>query len=179
VFRRKTSSVTQIIPAETQTVLSTLSGPWDIVFPTAMGAPEKLQMTILESLTLNSNDGVKYFSGTADYIKNFDAPKKWFLPGSRLILDLGKVGDIAEVTLNSMSLGIFWKPPYQVDITNTLKKGENNLEIKVTNQWTNRLIGDQKATTESRVLNSPLRVFAGQKMNDSGLLGPVTILLKQ
>jgi hypothetical protein len=91
---------------------------------------------------------------------------------------MGKVGDIAEVTLNGTPLGIFWKAPYQVDITNILRKGENRLEIKVTNQWTNRLIGDMKAAPGKKVLNSTLRVFSGQKMNDSGLLGPVTIVMK-
>lgn len=91
---------------------------------------------------------------------------------------MGKVGDIAEVTLNGTPVGIFWKAPYQADITSVLKKGENRLEIKVTNQWTNRLLGDMKATPDKKVLNSPLRVFSGQKMNDSGLLGPLTIVMK-
>jgi beta-galactosidase/beta-glucuronidase len=143
-----------------------------------MGAPEKLQMNKLESWTLNTDEGVKYFSGTADYVTTFDAPKKWFQSGSEFLLDMGKVGDIAEVTLNGTPLGTFWKAPYQVDITNVLKKGENRLEIKVTNQWTNRLIGDMKTASGKKVLNSTLRVFPGQKMNDSGLLGPVTIVMK-
>ena len=41
-------------------------------------------------------------------------------------------------------VGIVWKKPFRVDVTNALKTGENKLEIKVTNLWVNRLIGDQQ-----------------------------------
>jgi hypothetical protein len=179
VFRNETTIVSKTIPGQSSVILTSLPGPWDISFPPGMGAPEKVQLNKLESLTLSSDEGVKYFSGTANYSKMFDASKKWFQPGSRFILDLGNVGDIAEVTLNGAPLGIVWKPPYQFDISSCMKKGENHLEIKVTNEWTNRLVGDQNAATGKKILNSPLRVFPGQKISDSGLLGPVTILLKK
>jgi hypothetical protein len=178
VFRQKALSASRTIPAESSNLLASLPGPWEISFPSDMGAPEKIQINNLESWTLSTDEGVKYFSGTADYVKIFNAPKKWLKSGSEFTLDLGKVGDIAEVTLNGTPLGTFWKVPYQIDITKVLKKGENRLEIKVTNQWTNRLVGDMKATPDKKVLNSTLRVFSGQKMNDSGLLGPVTIVMK-
>jgi hypothetical protein len=32
--------------------------------------------------------------------------------------------------------------PYEIDITKAVKKGENSIEIEVTNTWHNRLIGD-------------------------------------
>ncbi|MDO9339160.1 MAG: glycosyl hydrolase [Bacteroidales bacterium] len=178
VFRQKALSASRTIPTESSHLLASLPGPWEIIFPPDMGAPEKIQINNLESWTLSNDEGVKYFSGTANYVKIFDAPKKWFQSGSEFTMDMGKVGDIAEVTLNGTPLGTFWKAPYQVDITNVLKKGENRLEIKVTNQWTNRLLGDMKAAPGKKVLNSTLRVFPGQKMNDSGLLGPVTIVMK-
>lgn len=59
--------------------------------------------------------------------------------------DLGSARDVLEVTVNRQSLGTLWKPPYQVDVTSALKSGENQLEIKVTNEWTNRQIGDRAA----------------------------------
>jgi hypothetical protein len=92
-----------------------------------------------------------------------------------LILDLGKVGDIAEVIVNGTSAGILWKAPFQEDITGLLKKGTNRIEIKVTNEWTNRLAGDMKSTPGKKVLNSSLFVRAAG-LNESGLLGPVKIL---
>jgi hypothetical protein len=97
-----------------------------------------------------------------------------------MLLDLGTVNDLAEVSLNGKSLGILWKPPYRVDITDAVKPGENQLQIKVTNEWTNRIAGDKLLPADKRIL-SPVQGrpgFAGanQTLPDSGLLGPVKIL---
>ncbi len=178
VFRQKASSAARNIVYKSSEILDTLQGPWEIAFPAGFGAPEKALINHLESWTENSDEGIKYFSGTARYTKTFVASKKWFQPGNVLMLDLGKVFDIAEVTLNGTPLGIYWEPPYQAEITNILKKGENHLEIIITNEWTNRLTGDQKAGAGKKVLNSSLFVFPGRKLNDSGLLGPVTVISK-
>jgi hypothetical protein len=100
-------------------------------------------------------------------------------------LDLGRVGDIAEVAVNGRSLGQLWTPPYRVDVTDALRPGENRLEIKVTNQWTNRIAGDRAAPAERKVLDpsasaAPARggggFGGGGALAESGLLGPVTLL---
>jgi hypothetical protein len=95
------------------------------------------------------------------------------------LIDLGKVADIAEISVNGVSSGIFWAPPFRADITGMIHKGMNTLEIKVTNQWTNRLMGDQKAGSGGKVLNSPLFVSPRMGLKESGLIGPVTILKKK
>lgn len=51
--------------------------------------------------------------------------------------------------LNGKELGILWKRPYRVDITDAVKEGINKLEIQVTNQWPNRLIGDEHLPEEN------------------------------
>jgi hypothetical protein len=111
------------------------------------------------------------------------APKSWFKTGARLLLDLGTVQDLAEVSVNGKAIGLLWKPPYRVDVTGTLKPGENRLEIKVTNQWTNRLIGDRSAPPEKKVLAAGGAAPGGvgainQALPASGLIGPVTLLRK-
>jgi len=82
----------------------------------------------------------------------------------------------AEVTVNGKPLGIIWHAPYKVDITSALKQGENELSIKVTNPWVNRLIGDQQpgATKITFTTSNPYR--AKSKLIPSGLLGPVRLL---
>lgn len=148
------------------------------MFPEKLGAPKSISMPVLASLTANQDEGIKYFSGTASYVKYFTVPSKWIKPGARYFIDLGKVGDMAHVFLNGTDLGLAWKAPFILEITNAIRKGENKLEVRVTNEWTNRLAGDQKAGPGKKVLNSPLFVFGGRKLDDSGLLGPVTILSK-
>jgi|WetSurMetagenome_2_1015567.scaffolds.fasta_scaffold00002_86 hypothetical protein len=175
VFRKKAETPSRVISESTPVVLSRLSGPWKINFPPDLGAPSEIMVNDLESWTVSADDGVKYFSGTATYSKSISVPKTWLSDGRKIILDLGKVCDLAEVSVNGLPAGIIWNPPFRADITGILKKGMNTIEIKVTNEWTNRLAGDQKAPAGKKVLNSNLFVFA-RNLNDSGLLGPVTIL---
>lgn len=183
VFRRDASSLTCTLPQRTATTLATVNGPWDVTFPANLGAPERIQLAHLESWTAHVDPGVKYFSGTATYTRMMQVPQGWFRSGTRLALDLGTVHDIAEVSINGEPLATLWKPPYRVDVTDSLKPGENDLGIKVTNQWTNRQIGDRLVAPDQRVLAMPAGGFgpmagfgAPQTPAESGLLGPVTIV---
>jgi hypothetical protein len=63
---------------------------------------------------------------------------------TRVTLDLGKVSIAAEVILNGKNLGVLWRNPFTLDVTDALQNGKNTLEIHVTNLWTNRLIGDER-----------------------------------
>jgi hypothetical protein len=85
---------------------------------------------------------VRYFSGTATYRKVFSLQSS--VISHRTYLDLGRVEVIAEVWLNGKPLGTLWKPPFRCDVTSALRDGENELEIRVTNLWPNRLIGDEQ-----------------------------------
>jgi hypothetical protein len=152
VFRKAATTTTRTIPRAANTTVATVSGPWDVTFPPNFGAPAKIQLAKLESWTANTDDGVKYFSGTATYTKSVQAPQGWFRLGAKVLLDLGTVKDLAEVSVNGKALGILWKAPYRVDATGALKAGANRLEVKVTNEWTNRQIGDRLLPVEKRVL---------------------------
>ena len=58
------------------------------------------------------------------------------------MLDLGEVKNFAEVTVNGKKFPPLWKPPFSIDVTDVAGEGRLDLEIKVTNLWPNRLIGD-------------------------------------
>lgn len=180
VFRQATTNLSRALPAVTTNTLATVTGRWDITFPPNLGAPAAIRLARLESWTANTNEGVKYFSGTATYTRMIEAPRAWFRSGATLLLDLGTVRDLAEVSLNGKSLGILWTPPYQVDVTSVLKPGANQLEVKITNEWTNRQIGDRSVAPEKRVLaGGPGGGFGRpQTLSDAGLLGPVTVISK-
>ena len=149
---------------------------WSVSFQPDRGAPENLQLDHLISWTDSPNDGVKYFSGTATYTKTIQAPANWFKPGARIWLDLGDVKDIAEVTVNGKSLGIMWCAPYRVDLTGVLLPGSNQLTIKVTNLWVNRLIGDQQPWAVWKYTFTDIQPYdANSPLLPSGLLGPLGI----
>jgi hypothetical protein len=178
VFRHPATSPSRVIARTHLSSLAALRGLWEVSFPANLGAPAKLRLAELASWTVNADDGVKYFSGTATYTRTVQAPRGWFRPGQRILLDLGVVKDIAEVSLNGRALGVLWKPPFCLDITGALKPGVNRLEIKVTNEWTNRLIGDRAAPADKKVLaaGSPARPGPQPMLTESGLLGPITLI---
>ena len=62
--------------------------------------------------------------------------------------------DLAGVRLNGMNLGIVWTAPWQLDITDAVKPGTNALEIRVTNLWPNRLLGDAARPAEQRLTST-------------------------
>ncbi|MBN1818867.1 MAG: hypothetical protein JW828_16005 [Sedimentisphaerales bacterium] len=180
VFRRPAASPSRILPQPTTAALATLDGPWEVVFQPNLGAPEKIRLERLESWTKNSDEGVKYFSGTATYTKTVQVPQDWLKPGTGIVLDLGTVKDIAQISINGKPAATLWKPPYRHDISKFLKTGANRFEISVTNQWTNRRIGDGELDPERRVLSSPpswMDRFGPPKIPaESGLIGPVTVV---
>jgi hypothetical protein len=180
VFRRPAAAESRTLPHPATSTAATLSGPWDVTFQPNLGAPPKIQLTKLEAWTANPDDGVKYFSGTATYTETVEAAPSWFRPGAKVLLHLGSVKDVVEVSVNGRALGTLWKPPYQVDVTGVLTPGANRLELKVTNEWTNRLIGDRLVPPEKRVL-APAGAgggfgFGPQTPPESGLIGPVTVV---
>ena len=121
-----------------------LTGPWDVTFPKGRGAPEKALFETLMSLTDHTDSGIRYFSGTATYRTTFDLPPGWVAEGRAVWLDLGRVEVMAEVRVNQSDLGVLWKNPFRVEITNAVSAGRNTLEIQVTNLWPNRIIGDEQ-----------------------------------
>ena len=71
-------------------------------------------------------------------------PSSLDLSSESLFLELGKVNDLAQVKLNGLDLGTIWCAPWRVKIpAGVLKRKGNELEIKVVNNWCNRMIGDE------------------------------------
>ena len=152
-----------------------LTGSWEVRFAKERGAPESTVFEDLHSWSTDMEEGVKYFSGTAAYHKQFVLPGDWNSSGERVFLDLGRVRNVADVTLNDKRLGICWTSPARLDVTDILRPGSNTLLVEVTNLWANRMIGDGKLPLEKRICRSSLPPLTGPLL-ESGLLGPVRLL---
>ncbi len=160
IFSDKVPMASRSIPVKNTHTLAVIDGPWQLSFPPNSGAPSGLQLPALSAWTDSKDNGVKYFSGTATYTKTISIQPNWLKPGAVIWLDMGRVGDMAEVWLNGRRVGLSYDAPYRVDIGKSLKPGSNKLEIKVTNEWTNRLIGDN-ANPDKKVLGAYIRPFGG------------------
>lgn len=192
------SSVTQVREAA---ATSAITGPWSLHFPPNGGAPAQVQMPELISWSAHSDPGVRYFSGTAEYRTTFSVPAGLLARDHTVVLDLGRVMNLAEVTVNAKPLGTLWKAPFRVDVTGLLRATGNTLTVKVTNLWPNRMIGDEqyppdveytgggniakwpdwllqgKPRTEPRRLTFTTWKFFNKDspLLESGLLGPVVV----
>ena len=121
-----------------------IKGNWKVSFVPKLDKPFEMEFPKLIDFSKHSNREINYFAGTATYHKIVNIESGLIAEGKKIILDLGEMNDIAEVKVNGKNLGVLWYPPYSVDITDALKNGENKLEIAVTNNWANRLIGDEQ-----------------------------------
>jgi alpha-L-rhamnosidase/Glycosyl hydrolases family 2, sugar binding domain len=177
VFRNAAQGSERTLPAVSETPVSSVTGPWKVEFEPGRGAPQSMTFDELSSWSDNSDKGVKYFSGTGTYSNTVNAPAEWFSKNGRLWLDLGDVKNLADVTVNGRDLGIVWHAPYRVDVTGALKPGSNQIAIKVTNAWVNRLIGDQQPDQTTKYTFADVKPYrANSPLLPSGLLGPVAVV---
>ena len=176
VFREATTATSATVPTPVDTVLTTLDGPWTLSFQAGRGAPNRAASVALGDWSKSADPGVKYFSGTASYARTLDVKSAWLKSGGKLVLDLGEVRELAEVLINGKSAGIAWKAPYRVDLTGLTKSGKNALEIRVTNLWVNRLVGDAQPGATKVGYTTYQMYTAGAPLRTSGLMGPVEMV---
>lgn len=174
-------------------VVKYLDAQWNVSFDPKWGG---VKDTVFEKLTDWSADAdprIKYYSGSAFYVQRFNMESP--LSG-RVFLDLGNVKNMARVWLNGKEIGTLWTSPWVIDITDELKSKNNELKVEVVNLWVNRLVGDdfmeydgikdgkwpewmtsKKERTSGRYTFTTYNHYSKKdKLTESGLLGPVSIL---
>jgi alpha-L-rhamnosidase/Glycosyl hydrolases family 2, sugar binding domain len=172
VFKDKANTNNYSAPLKKETVLTQIESPWKASFNN-----KNVTLDKLDSWSENTDADIKYFSGTAIYTNTFKinalGNKKSFE------IDLGEVKNIAEVIVNGKNVGVAWKKPFKVDITEAIKAGENTIEVKVTNLWVNRLIGDAQPNVKTKTTFTTMPFYqANSPLLPSGLMSEVKILVK-
>ena len=177
VFRKSTTEMARVLPTATEKQLTAVVGSWDVAFEAGRGAPTNMTMPALASWSESQDKGIKYFSGIGTYTKTIEASSDWFKPGATIWIDLGDVKNIADLTVNGTAVRTLWHAPFRADVTGILKPGKNRIEVKVTNLWVNRLIGDQQPDATTKYTFADVKPYkADSPLLPSGLLGPVTVL---
>lgn len=165
-----------------------IEGPWLVTFGNDMYAPDTAIFNNLSSWSQSEDPGIQFFSGIASYHNTIEISESDLLEGQVIILDLGRVQEVADVFINNENAGILWCEPFRTDITMYLRPGKNKLVIEVANVWANRLCGDARLAPEKRVSSTnitrlpnawsyPMGTIPNNEygLRESGLLGPVLI----
>ncbi|HAL73903.1 MAG TPA: hypothetical protein DCM45_02275, partial [Clostridiales bacterium] len=147
--------------AITGRLITSLNDGWSMEFvSTIPGDPEPERH--FSEMTLGDwadRKDLKNSSGAGTYHNTFN----WQKADEPIVLDLGRVGDVACVRVNGHELPPLLIYPYVADITDDLVNGVNELEIRVTNTLRNGMIG--------------AGLFYGPRGRAlSGLVGPVRLL---
>jgi hypothetical protein len=161
-----------------------IKGGWSLSFPENWGAPPQVELDELISWTDHKEKGINYFSGTATYRNSFEVSKTELADGKIISLDLGEVLDVAEVFVNGDSVGVLWTKPFKMNIRDYVREGKNDIEIRITNMWINRLTGDISLPEGEKFCrtNRPYILEPYSEIGDetfrvqrAGLIGPVTV----
>ena len=165
----------------------TLNDKWELKFlsggPTL---PAATSISNLQSWTDLNIDGVKEFSGTAEYKTTFKRPE---VNATVWLLNLGDVKESATVILNGKKIATLIGPTYSVEFPASAVKDENILQVIVTNGMANRIIELDKRGVEWKKfynINMSARLpenrgtdglFTSSKWQPrpSGLFGPITL----
>ena len=91
-------------------------------------------------------------------------------------MDLGDVREVVTVVVNGKEVATLWHPPFLVRIDGALRMGSNEVELRVTNLWPNRLIGDEQPSGTVHYAKTNVHVYTKDSpLLPSGLLSPVTL----
>lgn len=78
-----------------------------------------------------TEQGYPFYQGTMAYKGKCFIPTAYL--GAKVVLDLGRVGEVAEVEVNGRYVGARLYPPWRLEIGEFLEEGDNQIVIKVTN----------------------------------------------
>lgn len=140
---------------------------WNVSFAYHDGidapAPEPVRMKTLRDWTTYGEEGdaasgsLRYFSGTATYKTKVHVSR---LAAREARLSLGALkSGLAHVYVNGQDCGTVWCAPWKADISAALREGKNEIEIRYTNNWYNRLVGDCFLAEGERVSRSTLQYW--------------------
>jgi hypothetical protein len=188
----------QLAPQSSQSSeeqLADLSTGWQIHF--ADGTPSQALANLTSWTEL---PGKQYYSGEAVYTRSVSISRAP-TPGARIFLDFGNgtpttdnrppnapgmralldppIREAAIVFVNSQRAGSLWHPPYRIDISRFIHRGENRIEVHVYNTAINLLAG-QPPRDYTALRAKYGRRFDPQDMDNlqpipSGLFGPIQL----
>jgi len=118
----------------------------------------------------SQEQGLRNFSGRGTYTTHFSLAVSAFGKGRHVWLRLGEVKDVAEIKVNGKRGPTLLVHPYESDITELVRPGDNTLEITVVNSLNNAMAARPRPKPIPGVPTAPPTILPG------GLIGPATIV---
>lgn len=192
--RAQRETTSQAIAHEKQ--IENLDSGWSIRFRDEHEASKLKSLTSWTEIPDRQN-----YSGEADYTRSINVPDAGNTK-TRLLLDFGTgrpvednrppnaagmhalleppIREAAIVYVNGTRAGSLWHPPYRIDITAFVHRGENQIEVRVFNTAINLLAG-QPPRDYSTLYAKYGKRFEPQDMENlqpvsSGMMGPVKLI---
>ena len=158
--------------------VSPIEGEWKVTFDPKWGGPGEFTFKSLTDWTENSDERIKYYSGTAVYRKTIQLDK--VVADEEVLLRFSQLGSIARVLINGKEASTVWCSPWESDITPYIKKGENILEIQVVNSLVNRMVGDISLPESKRFTYSyPEITTSKTSLVPSGIMDKVLLVKRR
>ncbi|MDR1485679.1 MAG: hypothetical protein LBT09_12770, partial [Planctomycetaceae bacterium] len=155
-----------------------LDGDWKVKFDSGRGISVPVIFTQLIDWTKHADERIKYYSGAAVYQKEFSYKKS--AADERVYLELDLVREMARVRINGKEICTLWARPFRVDVTESIREGNNIVELEVVNHWANRIIGDAKLPESQRQTQTNIRrLTAKTPLVESGLIGNVKLKISR
>jgi len=157
----------------------TLTGSWQVSFQKDFGLGQRFTFDTLSNWKNSTNPEIRAYSGIATYQQTFTINPELLKAHQQVTLDLGRIGDTAQVFINGKEVGTTWIAPFALDVTSYVQSGENQLVVKVANAWTNRMITDEALPDNSgfwqangkRVVKMPAWYINNEPLPNSGKKG--------
>jgi hypothetical protein len=135
-----------------------ISGPWRLHADTSRckGITASVDLSLKQLMSWRDLPQLEACAGIVTYTTRIVLPPGSVRDDRGWLLDLGRVYELAQVTLNRRIVGSSWTAPYRIDVTGFLHEGPNEIELDIPNLLEGHL--DQAEHTRP-----------------SGLLGPVVL----
>ncbi|NOZ27431.1 MAG: hypothetical protein GXP39_05180 [Chloroflexi bacterium] len=140
-------------------------GPWQVT------PPDGTTETWPDLRDWRNDPRLRDFSGTISYRATIDLPDG--VPPGPIFLDLGRVEVVAEVHVNGEMAGVRLWAPYRVQVGRHLRRGRNEIEVRVSNLLYNAVQGRREREGGVRPIPG-LKPNEWEAVMEQRLIDPVT-----
>lgn len=179
IFHKSDNEYPELIYSSTkQEDAVSIDSGWKIDFQLPHGS-KKIETDSLFSWSESPDNDIKFHSGTAIYHSQFCSPT---MKGTqRCHIRIDGLEGVSKVKVNGKYAGYLWCSPWEVDVTDYLNaEGDlNSLDIEVSNQLTNRLIGDLGLPDNEKVTFSTTPIVkTGDHLLPAGITRGVDVVVR-